>query len=93
MILRCMFSPTTGKFVDAQESISKEDLEDELELHHVEASVEQISPTVFVPQLELGHPLLCTSWLVDSRRTLHSSKGTVSHVYKHFAHAGVLVLI
>eukprot|EP00435_Cladocopium_sp_Y103_P023680 s3071_g5.t1 len=30
-----------------QEPISKEDLEDELELHHVEASVEQISPNVF----------------------------------------------
>ena len=60
-----MFSPSSGKLDDAQEPISKEDLEDELELHHVEASVEQISPKVFVPQPELSHPLLCASSLVD----------------------------
>ena len=37
-----------------QEEISQEDLEDELELHDIQATVEQISPKIFVPQPELS---------------------------------------
>lgn len=55
----CLAQQSTQKAVDVpfstQEEILKEDLEDELELHDIQATVEEISPCIFAAQLEYGH--------------------------------------